>query len=199
MLGTVRARKQTRPGPPPECNQPPWALGRPAQPYFRAYGATRGGVPCATNRAIFAPSPPGRPEPPWREGPLVSTPNIWPLRPAHGTTVAPHHGTRTSAHGHPRAVSSLGGAGSRQPRPRIRPPPGKNSETLMAPRTPELTDYRGGGGGDRTGRSVRVARSIIAAGGWTIPRWDCRTRRSQKDLKKNLPSDILTLFSHLGG
>ena len=55
-----------------------------------------------------------------------------------------HHGTRTSAHGHPRAVPSLGGAGSWRPRPRIRPPPKKNGKMLIAPRTPELTDYRRG-------------------------------------------------------
>ena len=40
----------------------------------------------------------------------------------------------------PHAVPSLGGAGSRRPRPRICPPPKKNGKTLIAPRTPELTD-----------------------------------------------------------
>jgi hypothetical protein len=39
------------------------------------HGAVRGGVPCARNRAIFAPSPPRRPEPLGRGGPLASTPN----------------------------------------------------------------------------------------------------------------------------
>jgi hypothetical protein len=88
MPETLRARKQTRLGPPSGCDQPPWAPGRPAQPYFRAYGAARGGVPCARNRAIFAPSPPGRPEPRGRGGPLVSTPNghrmATPAGPRHG-------------------------------------------------------------------------------------------------------------------
>jgi hypothetical protein len=66
----------------------------------------------------------------------------WPSYGHYGRPTARwrHHGTRTSAHGHPRAVPSPGGAGSRRPRPRIRPPPKKNSKTLIAPRTPELTD-----------------------------------------------------------
>jgi hypothetical protein len=66
----------------------------------------------------------------------------WPSYGHYGRPTARrrHHGTRTSAHGHPRAVPSPGGVGSRRPRPRIRPPPKKNSKTLIAPSTPELTD-----------------------------------------------------------
>jgi hypothetical protein len=66
----------------------------------------------------------------------------WPSYGHYGRPAARrrHHGTRTSTHGHPRAVPSPGGAGSRRPWPRIRPPPKNNSKTLRAPRTPELTD-----------------------------------------------------------
>jgi hypothetical protein len=73
----------------------PWralALGWLAQPYFRAYGAARGGVPCARDWAIFAPSPPGRPEPPWRKGTLVSIPNGHHM----ATTAGPRHGGGTT-------------------------------------------------------------------------------------------------------
>ena len=94
---------------------------------------------------MIAPSPPGRPEPPGRDrakapscAPQMAI--VWPLRPAHGTAVAPRDAYECASHGHPRAVPSPGGAGSRRPRPRIRPPPKKNSKTLIAPRTPELTD-----------------------------------------------------------
>jgi hypothetical protein len=54
----------------------------------------------------------------------------------------------------------------------VRPP------AAIIDRTNRLT------GGVRTDRSARVARSIIAARGRTIPRWDRRTRRSKKILEK---------------
>jgi hypothetical protein len=121
----------------------------PAQPYFRAYGAAREGVPCARNRAIFCAEPSWSTQAPRAWSPPRGHPE-WSSYVNYGRPTARrrHRGTRTNAHGHPRAVPSLGGAGSRRPRPRIRPPPKKNSKTLIAPRTPELTreltDYRGG-------------------------------------------------------
>ena len=47
-----------------------------------------------------------------------------------------HHGMCISAWGQPRAAPPLGGAGSRRPRPLLRPPPKNNRETLIAPKTP---------------------------------------------------------------
>jgi hypothetical protein len=148
------------------------------------------------DRAIFAPSPHGRPKPPGREGPPRGHPK-WPSYGHYGRPMARrwHRGTRTSAHGHPRAVPSPGGAGSRRPRPRIRRPPKKNSKTLIAPRTPELTDE--GGGYDRP---VGARSSITNCGRGT----DDTTMGPQdallqkKKLKKSA-SDILTMFSNLGG
>jgi hypothetical protein len=72
----------------------------------------------------------------------VSTPNGRRM----ATTAGPRHGGGTAGRVRVRTGTlalcrrSLGGAGSRRPRPRIRPPPKKNSKTLIAPRTPELTD-----------------------------------------------------------
>jgi hypothetical protein len=60
--------------------------------YFCAYGAARGGVPCAEPRAIVAPRPPGRPEPPGREVLPVSTPNGHRM----ATTAGPQHGGGTA-------------------------------------------------------------------------------------------------------
>jgi hypothetical protein len=121
----------------------------------------------------------------------------WPSYGHYGrpTALWRHHGTRTSAHGHPRAVPSPGGAGSRRPRPRIRPPPKNNSKTRIAPTTPELTDKRGGfvppvgahSSGNNCGR-----------------RTDDTTMRPQdaplqKKKRKFRASDIFTIFSNFGG
>jgi hypothetical protein len=54
--------------------------------------AAPGGVPCAMNWAIFAPSPLGRPEPPGHGGPLVSTPNGHRM----ATTAGSRHGGGTT-------------------------------------------------------------------------------------------------------
>ena len=100
------------------------------------------GVGCPAPRiGYFCAEPSWSPRAPRARRPPREHPE-WPSYGHYGRPTARrrHHGTRTSAHGHPRAVPSLGGAGSRRPRPRIRPPPKKNSKTLIAPRTPELTD-----------------------------------------------------------
>jgi hypothetical protein len=61
-----------------------------------------------------------------------------------------------SARGQPRVVPPLGGAGSRRPRPLLRPPPKKNRDTLITPKTP-IEPITGGGGGVRRVAARRSA------------------------------------------
>jgi hypothetical protein len=187
-----------RSGPPSGCNQPPWAPGRPAQPYFRAYGAAWGGVPCARNRAIFAPRPLGRLEPPEGAEAPVSTPNGHRM----ATTAGPRHGG-----GAARRVRVRTGTlalcrrsvawvrGDRGPGYGRRPKMIANPNSAKNPRTNRLQ------GGFWPPRSARVARSIIAAGGWTIYHDGTAGRAApgKKKRKKFRASDILTIFSNLGG
>jgi hypothetical protein len=108
-------------------------------------------------RALLVdPSPQGAEAPPWAPQMAI----VWPLRPAHGTAVAPRDAYECARAPSRRTVARRRGfAATAAPETAAAQKGKQNTNSAKNPHTNRLK------GGVPPGRSARVARAIIAAGG----------------------------------